>query len=125
MKPDYSDMALDADGIPILTERVTGEVEPAQEAAAPVEVPTRTPAELASELLADDAIQEEIKRLASNLASDVRLRMEQTLAVAIDEAINTTMENQKQDAYEYIRRQLDTELPRLLGNALQDVDVKL
>jgi len=119
MKMEHTDLALDTEGIPILTDLVT---EGARDDAAD-QSPQQTSAEIVSELLQSERVKNQLDEIAASLARDARLQIEQTLAAAIDEAINKTLDNNSVSAYENIRRQLDLALPELLQQTLRDNDL--
>jgi FKBP-type peptidyl-prolyl cis-trans isomerase (trigger factor) len=121
MTTEHTDIALDAEGIPILTDLVAESELDATVAVEPVA--ELTPAEIARELLHSESVQLQLDEMAADLARDVRLQLEQTLAAAIDEAISTTLDNNNARTFENIRRQLDVALPGLLAKALQDNDL--
>ena len=121
MNTDHTELALDADGIPILTDLVSADDIGSTEAVSAAEHPASpTPREITRELLASDTVQLQLNQIANDLAEDVRLQIEQTLAVAIDEAIKTTLDKSNVRTYEKIRRQLDVTLAELVTQALQD-----
>jgi len=124
MNIDYTDLALDAEGIPILTDLVPDDkVEHTAPSAPEPVVPVRTPDDIARELLESDAMQKQLNQMANEFARDVRLQVEQTLAGTIDEAINKAMEQHSSNTYENIRRQLNAVLPELISKALQQADL--
>jgi len=124
MNIDYTDLALDAEGIPILTDLVPDEkVEHTAQSTPEPAVPVRTPDDIARELLDSDTVQKQLNQMANEFARDVRLQVEQTLAGTIDEAINKAMEQHSSNTYENIRRQLNTVLPELISKALQQTDL--
>lgn len=124
MKMDYTDLALDAEGIPILTDLVPDDsVERATSSTPVPTVPVRTPDDIARELLESDTVQQQLNRMADEFARDVRLQVEQTLAGTIDDAINKAMEQHSSHTYEHIRRQLNAVLPALISSALQKADL--
>ena len=129
MSHDYSDLALDKDGIPILTDMVQDELPNSSPPAGnapppPPPAPVLSPDDLARELLNSESVREELDQIANDLARDVRLQIEQTLAEAIDEVINNSLERDNTRTTETIRRQLDAALPRLIARALQDTDLQ-
>lgn len=124
MNIDYTDLALDAEGIPILTDLVPDDkLEHATSSAPEPTAPIRTPDDIARELLESDSVQKQLNQLADEFARDVRLQVEQTLAGTIDEAINKAMEQHSSNTYEHIRRQLNAVLPELISKALQQADL--
>ena len=128
MKQDYTDLALDKDGIPILTEMVEDEAtETGQQAGAapppPPPAPVLTPEDIARDLLNSETVRQELDQMAYDLAQDVRIQIEQTLAEAIDEAINRSLERHNNRTAEQIRKQLDAALPRLIARALEHSDL--
>jgi hypothetical protein len=121
MNTDHTELALDADGIPILTDLVPAKDMESTQAITAAELPVPpTPREITDELLASEAVQLQLDQIAKNLAEDVRLQIEQTLAGAIDEAINKTLDKSSVLSYEKIRRQLDITLAEFVAKALQD-----
>ena len=125
MNIDYKDLALDAEGIPILTDLVPDDTVERTKSNTPP-VPTlavRTPDDIARELLESDTVQQQLDQIANEFARDVRLQVEQTLAGTIDEAINKAMEQHSSNTYEHIRRQLNAVLPTLISSALQKADL--
>ena len=128
MNRDYPDLALDKDGIPILTDLVPDEA-PDKSPTAGVAPPPPPPPpvlsanDIAREFLNSETVRQELDQMASDLARDVHLLIEQTLAETIDEAINRSLERHNNRATEHIRKQLDAALPRLIARALQDSDL--
>ena len=128
MKHDYSDLALDKDGIPILTDLVPEEeMESAPvdrtPAPPPPPPPMHSPEDIARGLLDSEMVQQQLNQMASELAQDVRLQIEQTLAEAVDEAVRKTMDKHTDIASQHIRRQQDTALPVLIARALLDAEL--
>jgi L-lactate utilization protein LutC len=125
MNIDYTDLALDAEGIPILTDLVPDDSIEHTTSSPPVTttVPVRTPDDIARELLESDTVQQQLNQMANEFARDVRLQVEQTLAGSIDEAINKAMEQHSSKTYDHIRRQLNAVLPALISSALQKADL--
>lgn len=123
MNTDQSDLALDADGIPILTDLVSGdkpEGAPAGTTAVAFAPPTAE--NITSELLASASVSQQLDQMADNLTRDMRLNIEQTLSVAIDEAVNQVLEKNHARIHDSIRRQLDVALAEIISEALQDHD---
>ena len=129
MNRDYPDLALDKDGVPILTDLVPDEAPDESPPPAgfapppPPPPPVLSASDIAREFLDSETVRQELDQMASDLARDVRLLIEQTLAEAIDEAINRSLERHNTRATEHIRKQLDAALPRLIARALQDSDL--
>ena len=129
MKHDNTDLALDKDGIPILTDLVPDE-KPEDTSSAksvpppPPPAPVISPADIARQLLDSETVRQQLDELAGNLANDMRLQMEQTLAEAIDRAIDSALDNYSTRSKEHIREQLDAALPWLVARALQDTDLR-
>jgi hypothetical protein len=127
MKHNYSDLALDKDGIPILTDLVPEDKleNASRDNAAPPPPPPPpifTPEDIARKLLSSDMVQQQLDQIANDLAHDMRLRIEQTLAESIDQAINRTLDNHTAHTAENIRQELILALPRLMARALEDAD---
>ena len=115
MKSDYDNLALDADGIPILTDLVRdqdlkGVPAPPPAHTPPITLPVkeRSPDDIARDILASDEV-----------AGDT---VEQNLANAIDKAISETLDNTSEGTYEYIRRQQDAALPQMITRAVREAD---
>ena len=129
MNRDYTDLALDKDGIPILTDLVTDEkpedTSPANSVPPPPPpTPVISPTDIARQLIDSETVRQQLDELASDLASDMRLHMEQTLAEAIDQAIDSALDRYSTRSKEHIREQLDAALPWLIARALQDTDLR-
>ena len=129
MKSDYDNLALDADGIPILTDLVRdqdlkGVPAPPPAHTPPITIPAmeRSPDDIARDILASDEVRQQLDRIASDLVRDLRLQVEQNLANAIDTAISETLDNTSEGTYEYIRRQLDAALPQMITRAVREAD---
>ena len=120
MNTDHSELALDADGIPILTDLVSGDGLEGVPAGATVVPPS--PKDITSELLASESVSQRLDRIADSLARDMRLHIEQTLAVAIDDAINRALDKNNTRTHDSIRHQLDVALAEIITAALQDDD---
>jgi hypothetical protein len=124
MKTDHTELALDTEGIPILTDLITedGTGNRAVNVVAKPH-PTQTPQDISRELLASEPIQQQLNQMARNLAQNVRLQVEQNLAQAIDDAIKQTLDNSSTDTYETVRKQLDSTVQELVTKALQDSEL--
>jgi hypothetical protein len=120
MSDRYHDIPVDSEGVPILTDIVT-EQELLAAAAGP-DLPARslTTTELAQELLASELFQQQLDEVAAELTRSIRLQVEQTLGIAIENVINKALDDNNVRSFELIRHQLEHALPELLAKALQD-----
>lgn len=121
MSNQPAELTLDPDGLPILTDHVAeDELLAAEEPAAEVQFPAMTSAEIAEELLSSQIFQQQLDSVAAELASSIRLQVEQTLGVAIENAITGALENNNVHSFELIRQQLEQALPDMLARVMQD-----
>jgi hypothetical protein len=110
-----TELALDADGLPILTDRVWED-----ELATDPKLPGLTMAEIADELLASEIFQQQLDAVATELSHSIRLQVEQALGVTLENAISQALENNSVHSLELIRQQLEQALPEMLAKAIQD-----
>ena len=54
------------------------------------------------------------------MTRSIRLQIEQTLGIAIENVINKALDDNNVRSFELIRHQLEDALPELLAKALQD-----
>ena len=124
MSPDSPDLALDANGIPILTNLVSNDqltgAATDDTHAAQLE---RKAEDIARDLLESDIVQLRLEKMASDLANSVHLQIQQSLATAIDELVKQTMDSNTVITHKHIRQQLDAALPALITRALKDSDL--
>ena len=119
-----TELTLDAQGLPILTDRVLDEeLLTADELAAGTGLPALSTAEIAEELLASEIFQQQLDAVAAELTSSIRLQVEQVLGVAIENVINQALEDNSVHSFELIRQQLEQSLPEMLAKAMQDEGV--
>lgn len=120
MSDHYPEIPVDSEGVPILTDIVTEDellgVEPDDE------LPARglSTTELAEELLGSELFQQQLDEVAAELTRSIRLQVEQTLGIAIENVINQALDDNNVHSFELIRHQLEDALPGLLAKALQD-----
>jgi hypothetical protein len=119
-----TELTLDAQGLPILTDRVLEEeLLAADELVANTGFPVLSTAEIADELLASEIFQQQLDAVAAELTSSIRLQVEQVLGVAIENVINQALEDNSVHSFELIRQQLEQSLPEMLAKAMQDEGV--
>ena len=119
-----AELVLDPDGLPILTDHVDEEeLLAAEEPATEAQLPAMTSAEIAEELLSSQIFQQQLDSVAAELAGSIRLQVEQTLGVAIENAINDALEDNTVHSFELIRQQLEQALPDMLARVMQDEGV--
>ena len=118
------ELALDEDGIPILTEVVRDdEPEPADSHLAS-RVSAMAPHEIADELLGNDAFRKHLEDVAATLTHNVCQQMERALQPILEEAITLALNDSNATSYEAVRQQLESSLPSLVAEALQGSDNK-
>jgi hypothetical protein len=124
MSTQSTELILDADGLPILTEHVReDELLAADDLMTEPQLPGLTTAEIAEELLSSQVFQQQLDTVAAELTRSIRLQMEQTLGIAIENAIAHAIENNTVHSFELIRQQLEQSLPELLARVMQDEGV--
>lgn len=117
-------LALDVDGLPILTDRVEeDELLAADELASDMQLPGLTTAEIAEELLASEVFQQQLDSVATELTRNIRLQVEQALGIAIENVVTQALEDNSVHSFELIRHQLEQSLPELLAKVMQDEGV--
>ena len=106
MSEHYHDIPVDSEGVPILTDIVP------EEALLAADIPPDLPAPGLSTA--------ELAEVAAELTRSIRLQIEQTLGIAIENVINKALDDNNVRSFELIRHQLEDALPELLAKALQD-----
>jgi hypothetical protein len=114
------DMALDEDGVPILTDIVSPEqgfdtvpIPESQLAHMSVEDITQT-------ILGSESIRHRLDDIAAELTRSVRIQLEQLLRPAIEQAVTEVMDDSGSAAFDAIRQLLDNALPEILADVLQE-----
>ncbi|HUT40943.1 MAG TPA: hypothetical protein VM011_06320 [Gammaproteobacteria bacterium] len=120
MSEHYHDIPVDSEGVPILTDIVSEDALLAAEAAPDLPSPGLSTVELAEELLSSELFQQQLDEVAAELTRGIRLQIEQTLGIAIENVINKALDDNNVRSFELIRNQLEDALPELLAKALQD-----
>jgi hypothetical protein len=120
MSDHYHEIPIDSEGVPILTDIVTDDE--LLTAAIEPDLPATglSTAELAEELLNSELFQQQLDEVAAELTRNIRLQIEQTLGIAIENVINQALDDNNVRSFELIRNQLEDALPELLAKALQD-----
>jgi hypothetical protein len=114
------ELVLDADGIPILTELVHEDANPAAvEYYQDAGIAGAPPAEIADRLLNSKSFHQKIDGITSALTQNVRHQIEQTLQPAIEQAIILALEDSETHAAETVRQQLEASLPALIAEVLE------
>ena len=108
---------LDENGIPILTDIVRDDEAPEPAASRLSEMPPR---EIADELLGSDSFRRHLDEVAATLARNVCQQMERALQPILEEAIAVALNDSNATSYEAVRQQLETSLPDLVAEALQE-----
>ena len=120
MNERYHEIPVDSEGVPILTDIVPEDVVLAAETDSDLPAPGLSTAELAEELLNSELFQQQLDEVAAELTRSIRLQIEQTLGIAIENVINKALDDNNVRSFELIRHQLEDALPELLAKALQD-----
>jgi len=117
------ELVLDEDGIPILTDIVRADDEPeSADSRLANRVSGMAPREIAHELLGNDAFRTHLEKVAATLSRNVCQQMEQALQPILEEAIIQALNDNSATSYETVRRQLESSLPELVVEALQEPD---
>jgi len=115
------ELVLDADGIPILTELVHEDAQPAMvEQYQDAGIAGAPPAEIADRLLNSQSFHQQIDEITAALTRNIRHQVEQTLQPAIEQAIILALEDSDTHAAEAVRQQLEAALPALIAQALEN-----
>lgn len=120
MSDPYHDIPVDSEGVPILTDIVPEDALLAAEHVPDLPATGLSTAELAEQMLASELFQQQLDEVAAELTRSIRLQIEQTLGIAIENVINKALDDSNVRSFELIRQQLDDALPGLLAKALQD-----
>jgi precorrin-3B methylase len=123
MSDHFHDIPVDSEGVPILTDIVAEDVLFEAETAPGLYARGLTTSELAAELLDSEVFQQQLDEIAAELTRSIRLQIEQTLGIAIENVINKALDDNNVRSFELIRHQLEDSLPVLLVKALQDEGV--
>jgi hypothetical protein len=123
MSDQYHDIPVDSEGVPILTDIIPEDVLQASESAPDLPAAGLSTSEIAEELLNSEVFQQQLDEVAAELTRSIRLQVEQTLGIAIENVINKALDDNNVRSFELIRHQLEDALPGLLAKALQDEGV--
>lgn len=116
-----NELALDEDGLPILTGAVVRDHQPTGEQPDAANRPQATsPVLVADRLLDDEAFRQKFDEFAAKLTVNARQHMKNSLKPAIDEAIDEALNASGDEIYQAITEQLESALPDILARALQD-----
>jgi hypothetical protein len=115
------ELLLDPDGIPILTDLVHDDQEPAgSEQPGETENNELSAGELSNLLLNNSAFKEQLDQMAAVLTRSVRRQAEQALKPMLAEAVTLAFEDSSAASQEAIRLQLEKALPDLIAQTLKD-----
>jgi hypothetical protein len=118
------ELSLDEDGIPILTDVIRDdEAEPTDSRLAS-RVSEMAPREIADELLGNDSFRKHLEGVAATLTHNVCQQMERALQPILEEAITLALKDSNATSYEAVRQQLESSLPDMVAEALQESDDK-
>jgi len=120
MSDSRHDIAVDSEGVPILTDIVPEDALLDTEDATDLPAASLSTAEIAEQLLGSELFQQQLDEVAAELTRSLRLQLEQTFGIAIENVINKAMDDNNVRSFELIRQQLEDALPGLLAKALQD-----
>ncbi len=112
-------VALDSEGIPILTDAIS----PTRNDAEPgstVGLARLSPDEIAERLLESEEFQQQIDEIAAKLTVNVRVQISETIKPAIEEAITQALNVSGDNTFTSIRKQLETMLPELIIQTLTE-----
>ena len=114
-------LLLDENGIPILTDIVRDEDEPGPtDSHLASRLSEMAPREIADELLGNDSFRNHLEEVAATLTRNVCQQMEQALQPILEEAITLALKDSNATSYEAVRQQLESSLPDLVAEALQE-----
>lgn len=114
--PMNEELAVDPDGIPILTDLVD-EHETAAPVAQHAETTAASPAVITDELLQSKSFQQQLEQLTASMSQQLIEQIEQTLRPAIEQAVSLALEDSSSLSATAIRQQLEQALPDLLAQA--------
>ncbi len=115
------ELALDEEGIPVLTDIVRDEDEPESAGSSLANrVSDMAPQEIADELLGSDVFRRHLEEVAATLSHNVCQQMERALQPILEEVITQALNDSNTTSYETVRRQLESSLPDLVVEALQE-----
>lgn len=120
MSDHYPEIPVDSEGVPILTDIVTDDELLGADPAPDLAPRGLSTTELAEDLLNSELFQQQLDEVAAELTRSIRLQVEQTLGIAIENVINQALDDNNVRSFELIRHQLEDALPGLLAKALQD-----
>ncbi len=120
MSEHYHDIPVDSEGVPILTDIIPEDVLLAAGTAHDEPVAGLSTSEIAEDLLNSELFQQQLDEVAAELTRSIRLQVEQTLGIAIENVINKALDDNNVRSFELIRHQLEDALPEMLAKALQD-----
>ena len=121
MTASDKDIPLDRQGIPILTEVIPDGSDPEQEhSGLASRLAGMTPAEITDTLLESGSFRHQLDEVAEALTRNARQQVEQALRPIIEEAISQGLDNSGTSTYDTIREQLETALPDIIAQTLQD-----
>jgi len=98
MSEQYHDIPVDSEGVPILTDIVPEDVLLAAETATDEPVAGLSTSEIADDLLNSELFQQQLDEVAAELTRSIRLQVEQTLGIAIENVINKALDDSETKA---------------------------
>jgi len=121
MTDTSKELALDADGIPILTELVHDDETPAEAGEQQGAVIADTSlVDITDRLLASNYFHQQLDEITVELTQDVRQQVEQSLRPAIEQAITLALDDSGTHTAGVIRQQLEATLPGLIARTLEE-----
>lgn len=106
-------LALDNEGIPILTDAIPPTVIDAEP-----ELAALSPDEIVGKLLESEDFQQQIDEIAAKLTVNMRTQISETIKPAIEEAITRALNTSGDNTFASVRQQLESQLPEVLIRTL-------
>jgi hypothetical protein len=114
-------LALDENGLPILTDKATENVpdKPQPQEPPPESLPSLSGEEIAEVLLDSELFHQQMDKIAAKLTVSIRQQLENAIRPAMGEALTQALNTSGDSVYALIGQQLENALPTVLAVALQ------
>lgn len=116
----HREVVLDEDGVPILTDAVTADVEP--DTFADNLLAAMSMEDIVQTVVGSRSFRQQLDQVSTELTRQLREQLVQLLRPAIEQAITDAMDDSSVTA-NTIRQQLESALPAIISSQLQEIGV--
>ena len=118
----HDELVVDEDGIPILSNVVHPDTGIVNKQSHDTRLPVMSVESIARQLLGNQTLRKALDEFAAELSLDIYQHIDRSIRPVIEQAITKAMDEAGNNAYDEIRKQLESVIPDILARILEDTN---